>query len=287
MRLVVFPFPCLKIHLSIQDLWSSTLECQQPQSLWHPRTKLPLFLYILDFYLDLLRANSLYCYLQAGSFISLTPDSKVTLHCPGNRPLAGPNTHRGRKSMAAPNQPNTIPPIQSDHVDIVPDLCRMIIAVKDIDRDNRTCPICSDPYADRYTDQSPDGEKTPMRLPCGHIFDLGCLLNWLLIDSDGHIRNTCPMCRTPLFHQIRPEQKADVRHLRRVLVPTQIDDQQRLEEEDGPSMPSRVLTALLWIIFRVVILPIAVLVVFKIGDSIVRFVMDSFDIDRQHGFRIE
>ncbi len=34
-------------------------------------------------------------------------------------------------------------------------------------------------------------------LPCGHIYHLGCLRDWL--QQSGTDNFTCPICRTPLF----------------------------------------------------------------------------------------
>ena len=112
--------------------------------------------------------------------------------------------------MAAPNQPNSVPPNQANHKigsdsDLVVSLGNMI-AVKDIDPDNRTCWICTEPYVDN----SPSGENTPVKLGCGHIFDLGCLLRWLFMQEDGSQRDTCPLCLKPLLHNSQPEQQLNV-----------------------------------------------------------------------------
>ena len=157
-----------------------------------------------------------------------------------------------------------------------------MISVEAIDRDNRTCSICTDTYSDHIL----DGAKIPMKLPCGHILDLSCLLNWLLIDSAGHLRNTCPMCRMPVFPLMGSELKIDVRHLRRVLFTEQIDDE-RLEEgeEDEERILSQVFEALFSVLDclpTVVILLVAAFALFEVGNSILQMLMDAFDPDRQY-----
>ena len=132
-------------------------------------------------------------------------------------------SHRQQKAMAAPNQPNSVLPDPPDPnigspFDFVLNLSRMIVAVKDIDRDSRTCLICREQYADT----SPDGEKSPVKLICGHTFDLGCLLNWLSMNSDLN-RTACPTCRRVLFYRFRPKMKIDFRDLR-LLLDAALDD---------------------------------------------------------------
>ena len=115
--------------------------------------------------------------------------------------------------MSAPNQPD---PEMYTVFEFLIDLSERVIAVKDIDSDNRTCSICLIPYIDN----SPNGINSPVKLKCGHIFDIRCLLEWLSIHSEN--RNTCPMCREPLFYNFSPELKIDVLHLRQFLIAGQL-----------------------------------------------------------------
>ncbi|GAB7347071.1 hypothetical protein MBLNU459_g3204t1 [Dothideomycetes sp. NU459] len=51
----------------------------------------------------------------------------------------------------------------------------------------------------------------PVYTACGHVFCLGCILHWVKPSFDPQRHNysfnstTCPMCRTPLFTVIEPE----------------------------------------------------------------------------------
>ena len=138
--------------------------------------------------------------------------------------------------MAVPNQPDSVPPDPPNPnigspFDFVINLSRMIVAVKDIDQDCRTCLICREDYADK----SLDGEKSPVKLICGHIFDLGCLLNWLSMNSDLN-RTACPTCRRILFYRFRPDMKIDFRDVRRLLDDALDDahmDHQKFRSEAG------------------------------------------------------
>ena len=143
--------------------------------------------------------------------------------------------------MAAPNQPNPVPLNQPEPkigpvFDFIISLSKMIITVKDIDPDNRTCLICTEPYADN----SPSGKNTPVKLSCGHVFDLGCLLKWLSIQAGGSQRNVCPLCFKPLFHHSRSEQKFDVRHLQKI-------DEQRIKEKNDTKKGCAVVIALFFL----------------------------------------
>ena len=184
----------------------------------HPRTKRHLFFcFVFDLYFN---------HLGTELFFSYTSDAKILPPISAKKRLRNRSkTHRTRKAMAAPVQPNSVPSTQPDPkigsvFDFLLDLDKMIIAVKDVERDE--CSICTEPYADK----SPDGEKSPVKLPCGHIFDLDCLLNWLSVHSPGSHRNACSLCRKPLFLRLRPEDIVDVRHLRRFLVVAKKDHQQ-------------------------------------------------------------
>ena len=121
--------------------------------------------------------------------------------------------------MSDPNQPG---PKKTTVFEFLIDLSDMVIEVEDVDSDNRTCPICIQPYDDNRSNRM----NAPVKLWCGHIFDIRCLLEWLSIHSEG--RNTCPMCRKPLFYNFSPELKIDVIQLRQFLVAGQVAHQSRM-----------------------------------------------------------
>ena len=61
----------------------------------------------------------------------------------------------------------------------------------DLPKDHEECGICQETYL------SGSNVETPAQLPCGHIFGMRCLRNWL----NSSLRPSCPMCRADLFDQ--------------------------------------------------------------------------------------
>ena len=61
----------------------------------------------------------------------------------------------------------------------------------DLPKDHEECGICQETYL------SGTNVETPAQLPCGHIFGMHCLRNWL----NSSLRPSCPMCRADLFDQ--------------------------------------------------------------------------------------
>ena len=57
-----------------------------------------------------------------------------------------------------------------------------------------TCTICHDPY---LSHADPDGRAT--RMPCGHVFHVGCAHRWLTIK---HGKENCPLCRQKVRRSI-------------------------------------------------------------------------------------
>lgn len=54
------------------------------------------------------------------------------------------------------------------------------------------CTICSEPFL------RGDNPEIPVRLHCGHIFGMNCILKWLSpVSRNGN--NSCPNCRKPIF----------------------------------------------------------------------------------------
>ncbi|KAL8787210.1 MAG: hypothetical protein Q9213_002321 [Squamulea squamosa] len=72
---------------------------------------------------------------------------------------------------------------------------------KSTELNNHTCNIC---YEDSLT---VDGAEIPIKLSCGHIFGMACLVTWMFnqIEADSNLeanRNLsprCPMCRASLL----------------------------------------------------------------------------------------
>ena len=58
---------------------------------------------------------------------------------------------------------------------------------------NLTCMLCSESFL-RGTNP-----EVPIRLDCGHIFGMSCILKWLS-PVWVHGNNSCPCCRNPFFH---------------------------------------------------------------------------------------
>ena len=55
------------------------------------------------------------------------------------------------------------------------------------------CHICQEPF---LTGTNPE---RPATLPCGHIFGDGCIVKWISPLSSNGVRNSCPLCRKPIF----------------------------------------------------------------------------------------
>lgn len=78
------------------------------------------------------------------------------------------------------------------------------IDVQDIPEDERSCPICTDPY-NRLSDRAKNDrrEKVAQRLPCGHHLCDNCIYQWL--DPFAQSNNsTCPFDRRVLFSKFPP-----------------------------------------------------------------------------------
>lgn len=63
----------------------------------------------------------------------------------------------------------------------------------DLNDDDKNCYICLNPYRSPSHVSDELFHEYPIRLPCGHIFGLNCILRWTLQS------NTCPYCRAELF----------------------------------------------------------------------------------------
>lgn len=63
--------------------------------------------------------------------------------------------------------------------------------------DSRTCPICADDFSTEPTFEA------PIRLPCGHIYGIACIMMWLCPppqpSSNVTINNNCPHCRRTIL----------------------------------------------------------------------------------------
>lgn len=55
------------------------------------------------------------------------------------------------------------------------------------------CHICQKPFL------SGSHPERPVALSCRHIFGEGCILKWVSPLPDNRGRNSCPMCREPIF----------------------------------------------------------------------------------------
>ena len=66
------------------------------------------------------------------------------------------------------------------------------LVASELDND-MNCTICSEPFL------RGDNPEVPVRLDCGHIFGMSCILKWLSpISRAGN--NSCPNCRKAVFH---------------------------------------------------------------------------------------
>lgn len=61
------------------------------------------------------------------------------------------------------------------------------------------CPICYRDLQGWWLPGFPT-DHYPVSLPCGHIFSLKCIANWICMESEGggDFRDTCPICREDL-----------------------------------------------------------------------------------------
>ena len=92
-----------------------------------------------------------------------------------------------QKHRSPPNHPlKPTPSPAQKFIDLLPVIPLRIIPVSD-----RECNICLTPF---HTGDEPEAAA---RLPCAHIFGLGCIARWLNEGVD--FRQQCPMCRSVLF----------------------------------------------------------------------------------------
>ena len=76
-----------------------------------------------------------------------------------------------------------------------------LLDVKELSTDDRFCGICHETF-DAPQVQSQNTEKeAASRLPCGHVFGICCLSNWIDPRWDGR-NNTYPYCRRKLFNKL-------------------------------------------------------------------------------------
>ncbi|KAL8941103.1 MAG: hypothetical protein Q9216_002435 [Gyalolechia sp. 2 TL-2023] len=62
------------------------------------------------------------------------------------------------------------------------------------DLEDTTCHICL------YDSLTPRGAEIPIRLRCGHVFGMACVINWASDPTRmGTDHPSCPMCRAPCF----------------------------------------------------------------------------------------
>ncbi|ORY12081.1 hypothetical protein BCR34DRAFT_651644 [Clohesyomyces aquaticus] len=101
----------------------------------------------------------------------------------------------------------------------------------DLEDDNEKCHMCLEEYIPStceptgYLSELPfcptlEGEE-PVRLQCGHVFGSHCIKAWF----NEPKKNTCPMCRTPQFYELR------MRNDRPVFMPSQRWDLQALQHK--------------------------------------------------------
>ncbi|KAL8670363.1 MAG: hypothetical protein Q9168_005090 [Polycauliona sp. 1 TL-2023] len=65
------------------------------------------------------------------------------------------------------------------------------------------CHIC---FSDSLNPNADTGPEIPVRLRCGHVFGMTCLLMWINGSSEG--RGTCPLCRVVVMQDIPVSVKA-------------------------------------------------------------------------------
>ena len=68
-------------------------------------------------------------------------------------------------------------------------------------KENVICTVCQDPFL------SENAPEIPVRLPCGHIMGLSCLLQWLSPLSTERRRDTCPLCRRPVLGALKEHER--------------------------------------------------------------------------------
>lgn len=76
------------------------------------------------------------------------------------------------------------------------------------------CPICVCPLT------------TPVKTPCNHVYDRDCIETWL-----GAKHNTCPLCKTVLFHAQQQQQQRSHRSARQQQISTALQTSNVLSRE--------------------------------------------------------
>ncbi|KAL8777860.1 MAG: hypothetical protein Q9213_007679 [Squamulea squamosa] len=67
---------------------------------------------------------------------------------------------------------------------------------------DHTCCICQETSLER------NGAEVPVKLACGHVFGLACILKWTFNKIDGgSTAPECPQCRTPFLEYGAPAQE--------------------------------------------------------------------------------
>ena len=67
-----------------------------------------------------------------------------------------------------------------------------LLASSELKDNDLSCAICTLPFLEG------DNPEVPLRLECGHVFGVGCMLKWLS-PTARNSNNSCPMCRKPVF----------------------------------------------------------------------------------------
>jgi hypothetical protein len=73
--------------------------------------------------------------------------------------------------------------------------------------DDWVCGICMEPTPN--DNRTLEVTECPVALPCGHIFDVGCLYTWLngeQVREEMKSNDTCPLCRTRLYQGYTPDE---------------------------------------------------------------------------------
>jgi len=58
------------------------------------------------------------------------------------------------------------------------------------------CYICTDPFVLHPGAPTPE---SPLKLPCGHVWGVDCISEWLAPAASPQLRNSCPLCRRPIL----------------------------------------------------------------------------------------
>ncbi|KAI4283819.1 MAG: hypothetical protein L6R38_001901 [Xanthoria sp. 2 TBL-2021] len=66
------------------------------------------------------------------------------------------------------------------------------------DLEDHTCHICHEESLTDYS--SEDTTEVPMKIFCGHVFGMACLLRWTLNKVDEENYPDCPVCRTVYYY---------------------------------------------------------------------------------------